>query len=73
MTDPTKFAFFKGINTPAVNGVLSATVTGGLPAGTYKLSTINSAATHQPIVSNREMGGLVAARINHGTPEVPRD
>jgi len=50
VSDPTKFSFFKGINTAAVNGILSATVTGGLPAGTYKLSTINSAATHQPIL-----------------------
>ncbi|BGP57344.1 hypothetical protein JCM8202v2_004985 [Rhodotorula sphaerocarpa] len=36
VTDPTKFAFFKGLNDRAANGVLSATVTGGLPAGVYK-------------------------------------
>ncbi|EIN13437.1 hypothetical protein PUNSTDRAFT_94490 [Punctularia strigosozonata HHB-11173 SS5] len=47
-TDPTKFAFFKGLNDAAVNGVLSVDVTGGLPAGAYKVSTINSAANHQP-------------------------
>lgn len=46
--DPTKFAFFKGLNDPAKNGELSAVVSGGLPAGTYKLSSINSAANHQP-------------------------
>lgn len=37
VTDPTKFAFFKGLNDPAVNGVLSATVAGGLPEGVYKV------------------------------------
>ena len=47
-TDPTKFAFFKGLNSPAANGVLSADVTAGLPAGVYKLSSINTAANHQP-------------------------
>ena len=46
--DPTKFAFFKGLNDPAQNGELSAVVSGGLPAGTYKLSSINTAANHQP-------------------------
>lgn len=45
-----EFAFFKGINTPAVNGILTAEVTNGLPEGTYKLSTINSAANHQPVL-----------------------
>jgi hypothetical protein len=49
-TDPTKFAFFKGLNNPATNGVLSAAVAGGLPAGTYKISSINTAANHQPVL-----------------------
>ncbi|KZT58533.1 hypothetical protein CALCODRAFT_432460 [Calocera cornea HHB12733] len=48
LTDPTRFAFFKGLNDAAVNGLLSAEVSGGLPPGTYKMSTINSAANHQP-------------------------
>ncbi|GAA5964714.1 hypothetical protein JCM8115_005704 [Rhodotorula mucilaginosa] len=50
VTDPTKFAFFKGLNDPAQNGVLSATVPGGLPAGVYKMSSINAAANHQPVL-----------------------
>jgi hypothetical protein len=49
-TDPTKFAFFKGLNSAAENGQLAANVTAGLPAGTYKVSTINTAANHQPIL-----------------------
>ncbi|THH07938.1 hypothetical protein EW145_g3041 [Phellinidium pouzarii] len=49
-TDPTKFAFFKGLNDEAQNGVLSANVTGGLPVGTYRLASINSAANHQPVL-----------------------
>jgi hypothetical protein len=50
LPDPNKFAFFKGVNDPAVNGVLSADVSNGLPAGVYKLSSINAAANHQPVL-----------------------
>jgi len=49
-TDPKKFAFFKGLNAAASGGVLTADVTSGLPAGFYKLSSINSAANHQPVL-----------------------
>ncbi|KAH8120497.1 hypothetical protein DFH11DRAFT_1560337 [Phellopilus nigrolimitatus] len=49
-TDPTKFAFFKGLNNKAQNGVLSADVSNGLPSGTYRLASINSAANHQPVL-----------------------
>lgn len=48
--DPRKFAFFKGLNGAAVNGALTADVTAGLPAGFYKLSSINTAANHQPVL-----------------------
>jgi hypothetical protein len=48
--EPATFAFFKGVNEAAVNGVLSVPVTAGLPKGFYKLSTINSAANHQPVL-----------------------
>ncbi|KAJ3576268.1 hypothetical protein NP233_g514 [Leucocoprinus birnbaumii] len=51
-TDPTVFAFFKGLNGKAdANGILTADVTKGLPAGAYKLSSINSAANHQPVLA----------------------
>jgi len=49
-TDPTKFAFFKGLNAAAVSGVLTADVTAGLPAGVYRLTSINAAANHQPVL-----------------------
>ncbi|KAI0312267.1 hypothetical protein OF83DRAFT_1087126 [Amylostereum chailletii] len=49
-TDPTKFAFFKGVNTPAVNGVVTVNVTEGVPAGVYKLSSLNAAMNHQPVL-----------------------
>ena len=49
-TNPKNFAFFKGLNAPAANGVLTADVTAGLPAGFYKLSSINTAANHQPVL-----------------------
>jgi len=49
--DPTQFAFFKGINDAGNGqGLLSATVTGGLPAGNYRVCTMASASNHQPVL-----------------------
>ncbi|KAI0476186.1 hypothetical protein GGR56DRAFT_458962 [Xylariaceae sp. FL0804] len=49
--DATQFAFFKGIDTAANDqGVLSAEVLGGLPAGNYRVCSMASAANHQPVV-----------------------
>jgi hypothetical protein len=48
--DPKVFAFFKGLNNVANNGVLTASVTNGLPAGFYRISSINAAANHQEAV-----------------------
>ncbi|KAI6133872.1 hypothetical protein EV401DRAFT_1583299 [Pisolithus croceorrhizus] len=48
--NPSNFAFFKGLNNAAQNGVLSTTVQGGLPEGVYKLSSINTASNHQPLL-----------------------
>ena len=59
VTDPTKFAFFKGLNSVAANGILTADVAGGLPAGFYRLASINSAANHQPaLVAIAQHGSL---------------
>ena len=49
-TNPRVFAFFKGLNAVAAGGQLSADVTKGLPAGTYRMSSITSAANHQSVV-----------------------
>ncbi len=49
-TNPKVFAFFKGLNAAASGGVLTADVTEGLPADVYKVSSINSAANHQPVL-----------------------
>lgn len=49
-TDPTKFAFFKGLNSAASGGILSASLATGLPAGAYRLCSINTAANHQPVL-----------------------
>ena len=49
-TNPQKFTFFKGLNDAAQNGILSAVVAGGLPVGVYKVSSINTAANHQPVL-----------------------
>jgi hypothetical protein len=49
-TDPKKFVFFKGLNAAAQNGILTADLDKGLPVGVYKVSSINSAANHQPVL-----------------------
>jgi hypothetical protein len=49
-TNPRVFSFFKGLNNVAVNGQLTANVTGGLPAGTYRMSSITTAANHQGVL-----------------------
>jgi hypothetical protein len=49
-TDPQVFAFFKGLNAPAEGGILTADVEDGLPAGEYRLCSINSSSNHQPVI-----------------------
>lgn len=49
--DPQTFAFFKGINDAGNGkGLLSASVAAGLPAGSYRVCTMTSAANHQPVL-----------------------
>ena len=48
--DPTKFAFFAGIlDKGDGNGLLQATVEGGLPPGAYRVCTMIAAQNHQPV------------------------
>jgi len=47
-TDPTQFAFFKGLN--AAGTTLTADVTNGLDEGFYRMMSINTAANHQPVL-----------------------
>lgn len=49
--DASTFAFFKGID-DIENGKdgLSATVTGALPAGNYRVCTMSAASNHQPVL-----------------------
>jgi len=44
--DPKVFQFFKGIDAPAVNGQLTATVTNGLAPGFYRCCSITTTANH---------------------------
>ncbi|KAK3365174.1 hypothetical protein B0T24DRAFT_537048 [Lasiosphaeria ovina] len=49
--DAQQFVFFKGINDAGDGkGGLSAVVTGGLPAGNYRVCTMSSASNHQPVL-----------------------
>ncbi|KAH8815564.1 hypothetical protein F5884DRAFT_871910 [Xylogone sp. PMI_703] len=58
--DPTQFAFFKGINDPGNGrGLLTAVVTGGLPAGNYRVCTMASASNHQPALMPVAQRGTV--------------
>ncbi|KAG7290158.1 hypothetical protein NEMBOFW57_000155 [Staphylotrichum longicolle] len=48
--DPTKFAFFKGVDDEGDGkGGLKAEVTGGLPEGVYRVCTMVAARNHQPV------------------------
>ena len=48
--DPKTFAFFKGINNNGNGqGLLSATIDGGLPTGNYRVCSMTSASNHQPV------------------------
>lgn len=48
--DPTRFAFFKGIDDAGNGqGLLQAVVSGGLPVGVYRVCTIIAAQNHQPV------------------------
>lgn len=49
-TNPRVFAFFKGLNNVATNGQLTADVTSGLPSGSYRISSITTAANHQGVL-----------------------
>lgn len=49
--DASKFVFFKGINDAGDGkGLLQAVVTGGLPAGNYRVCTMSGASNHQPVL-----------------------
>ena len=49
--DANAFVFFKGINDAGNGkGLLSATVTGGLPAGNYRVCSMSSSSNHQPVL-----------------------
>jgi hypothetical protein len=48
--NPKIFAFFKGLNAAANNGILTADLPKGLPAGVYRISSINSAGNHQEVL-----------------------
>jgi hypothetical protein len=43
-------AFFKGLDQRSKNGVLSTKVMGGLPQGNYRICTIVSSFSHQPVI-----------------------
>ncbi|CAG8453192.1 11203_t:CDS:2 [Scutellospora calospora] len=48
--DPQLFAFFQGLNNASVNGILAVTVAKGLPAGNYRICTMTSSLSHQPLI-----------------------
>ncbi|KAJ7480126.1 hypothetical protein B0H11DRAFT_1916261 [Mycena galericulata] len=60
LTNPQAFVFFKGVDGGAdANGDVVVPVAAGLPAGTYRMGTILSSATHQPVIVPVAQHGLV--------------
>ena len=57
--DPNVFAFFKGVNTPAQGGQLTAEVNEGLDAGSYRLCSMNAAMNHQPVIVPVAQHGMI--------------
>ncbi|KAK7029637.1 hypothetical protein VNI00_014335 [Paramarasmius palmivorus] len=59
-TDPKFPAYFKGINAPsAANGDVTVVLDKGLPAGFYRLASINAAANHQPVLAPIQAHGFL--------------
>jgi len=58
-TNPRVFAFFKGLNAVANNGQLTADVTNGLAAGSYRVCSITSASNHQSVAMPVAQRGAV--------------
>ena len=57
--DSKEFAYFKGLNAKSNDGTLTAEIKDGLPAGFYRMATINSSANHQPaLVAVAQRGAL---------------
>ncbi|CAK7202509.1 hypothetical protein SEUCBS139899_005232 [Sporothrix eucalyptigena] len=49
--DATQFVFFKGIDDAGNGqGTVTTAVTGGLPAGNYRVCSLSSSANHQPVL-----------------------
>uniref|UniRef100_A0A1D1XHB1 Glycosyltransferase 25 family member n=1 Tax=Anthurium amnicola TaxID=1678845 RepID=A0A1D1XHB1_9ARAE len=48
--DAQKFDFFKGLNDPAVNGVLSVQVNPGLTPGLKRICTMSASFAHTPLI-----------------------
>jgi len=69
---PSLFAFFKGVSqaSPGADGLFEVDVPGGLPLGVYRLSSIVSAANHQPILTPVATRGAVDDTVYVGHPFV---
>lgn len=69
-TNPSLFAFFKGVSqaSSGANGLFEVNVTGGLPLGIYRLSSIVSAANHQPVLTPLSTRGAIDDTVYVGLP-----
>ncbi|MBW0491952.1 hypothetical protein O181_031667 [Austropuccinia psidii MF-1] len=67
--DAQIFAFFEGISEPAIGGKVNVTVSGGLPNGIYRISTITTAMNHQTVALPVAQRGAVddAVYVKVGT------
>lgn len=69
-TDPSFFAFFKGVTqaSPGANGLFEVDVPNGLPLGVYRLSSLVSAANHQPVLTPVSTRGAIDDVVYVGRP-----
>lgn len=68
--NPKIFDFFKGLNAAAKGGILTADVTKGLPAGVYRIASINSAGNHQealgPVAQRGSFNDMIYITVTEG-------
>lgn len=61
----------QGLNAAAQGGTLTADVPGGVPAGAYRLCSINTSANHQPVIVPVAQHGSLDDCVYVSPPSTP--
>lgn len=62
----------QGLNAAAQGGILTADVPGGVPAGAYRLCSINTSSNHQPVIVPVAQHGSLDDCVYVSPPSTPR-